>query len=652
MPWWLKNNLRMIQNNIRDIDVTMNIDKHIEWLKSFDVNVLQIGCGGITSHFPTELAYQYRNPYLKGDFFGEVLEKCHKSDIRVIARFDFSKTHESFYDNHKDWYVRKADGTEVRYHDTVSTCVNGEYQRNLSLNIISEVLKKYPVDGIFFNMFGYVKNDYSGNTIGICQCENCKKRFKEMYGETLPTKEDINDSIFQKYLEFKKLTVNDILSNIRTVVKNISPEIAISTYTTHGIDIVRNESNSALDRPLPFWIYNSSDNVSLIENTYEDKIVSNCAINAVDLPYRFMGVSKYLNQIRLYENIASGSGLDWCIIGNFEDYPDYANFETTKEIFRFHKKYEQYYGNFNHKTKTMLISNNVKGEVNSEFRGIFKMLKEEHLPFTVVDQHAFEDKLSELDDYDYIIFPNCLTVNNTVQKALLNTSARLVATGLSFEDDTNLLRKLFGVSLTEKITEVRGTYVAAEPQKVYTSFQDTQWVFLDQEYADMKLSNDSEGFLPLVSKSMYGPPERCYGHVKTNQPMVGVKAHKNAYFPWNIATLYYQYGYEEFKHILLETLHYLKPIHRDFTTNAPDMVEVFYNQNGENQYIVQLLNLCGFNGTTAFKPVLVKDIHIQLKNMFPKKIYELTKEGMVEQTLSQKIKVDELGLYKAFLIEV
>ena len=29
MAWWLKNNIRMIQNNIRDIDARMDIDKQI-----------------------------------------------------------------------------------------------------------------------------------------------------------------------------------------------------------------------------------------------------------------------------------------------------------------------------------------------------------------------------------------------------------------------------------------------------------------------------------------------------------------------------------------------------------------------------------------------------------------------------------------------
>ena len=48
----------------------------------------------------------------------------------------------------------------------------------------------------------------------------------------------------------------------------------------------------------------------------------NCAINAVDIFYRFQGVSPELTKIRLYENMAAGSQLDFCIIGDFADYPE------------------------------------------------------------------------------------------------------------------------------------------------------------------------------------------------------------------------------------------------------------------------------------------------------------------------------------------
>ncbi|MCM2677947.1 hypothetical protein [Alkalicoccobacillus plakortidis] len=118
------------------------------------------------------------------------------------------------------------------------------------------------------------------------------------------------------------------MDRIHELVKRINPHIAISTYNDHKVDIVRNESNTKLTRPHPVWLYSSSENVKSVEDTWEDKLISNCCINAVDLQYRFMGVSKEEVSIRLYESIASGSGLDFCIIGVFDGYSDRRNFPS------------------------------------------------------------------------------------------------------------------------------------------------------------------------------------------------------------------------------------------------------------------------------------------------------------------------------------
>lgn len=169
MSWWIENNIRMIQNNLRDIDVLMDIEEYTETLLEFNANTCMAGCGGITSNYPTELSFQYRNPYMKGDFMGELIRKCHEKGIRLIARFDFSKTHESIYEGNKEWYTKSIQGNPIKYHDTVATCVNGWYQQEGSLQILQEVIERYPVDGVFFNMFGYQTKDYSDNYTGICQ---------------------------------------------------------------------------------------------------------------------------------------------------------------------------------------------------------------------------------------------------------------------------------------------------------------------------------------------------------------------------------------------------------------------------------------------------------------------------------------------------
>ena len=656
MAWWLKNNIRMIQNNIRDIDAKMNIDHQIAWLKSFGANTLQIGCGGITAFHPTKLDFQWENPYMEGDFFGEILNKCHENGIRVIARFDFSKTHEKFYEEHPEWYFKGLDGNPVRYHDTVATCVNGPYQRERSLDIIREVMEQYPVDGIFFNMFGYVTYDYSGNYVGICQCENCKKKFREMYGEELPVKEDIEDPVFLKYVNFKKKTADEMLMKIHNLARSINPDCAVSTYATTGVDIVRNESNSAVDRPLPFWIYNSSDNVGEIEGSFSDKICSNCCINAVDLPYRFMGVSNQLNQIRLYGNLASGGILDWCIIGNFDDYPDRENFDSVRKIFHHHKQYEQYYGHFNPKTKIMLVKEGSRKSLCAEYRGIFRMLKEAHLQFTIVEVDSLKDKLKELDEYTYIILPDVHTLSTEMMDALVETKAAVVGTGLTMEESAPCLEQLFGIGVSEKITDVRGTYLKTEPKQIFPDFAEAEkeWVFLDGPYRKMKLLPGAEGYLPLVEKAMFGPPERCFGHKETDSCMMSIYGEKNIYIPWSIGTLYYKLGYDEFKKLLFDIMAAAGTLPYSFETTAPEMVEMFLAECAPETYMLQMINLTGYNGMTFFESHEIKNIKVKFKEITPVLVEELTEQGLkaTEYQDGMTFNLEKGELYKAFLIHV
>ncbi|MHC4088431.1 MAG: hypothetical protein ACYSWZ_22375, partial [Planctomycetota bacterium] len=64
--WWLKPQ-RMLQTNLREIDATMDIDRYMRDVKDYRANVVLFNVGGIVANYPTELKYQYRNPFMKGD---------------------------------------------------------------------------------------------------------------------------------------------------------------------------------------------------------------------------------------------------------------------------------------------------------------------------------------------------------------------------------------------------------------------------------------------------------------------------------------------------------------------------------------------------------------------------------------------------------
>ncbi|MCL2479732.1 MAG: family 10 glycosylhydrolase, partial [Treponema sp.] len=252
MPWWEQNNLRLIQTNLRAKDAAMNRQSLMAKLKELSCNVLLLNTGGVTAFYPTALDFHYRSPWLgDGDLTGDMVKLCHDNGLRFMARFDFSKIHESVYVKHPEWAYHSLKGEIINYNGMVHACINSEYQRKCSLAILDEVTERYRIDGVFFNMFGYTTRDYSNNYHGICQCENCKALFRERYGQNLPTTEDPENPVYKQYQSFKAETVRELLDNIHGLIKGKSSELAISTYTDYKVDIIKKESNTEIHRPLP-----------------------------------------------------------------------------------------------------------------------------------------------------------------------------------------------------------------------------------------------------------------------------------------------------------------------------------------------------------------------------------------------------------------
>ena len=337
MGWWSNNNMRLIQNNMTDLNAAMDVERWLDELKSFHCTVALVGVGGITSFYPTKLEYQVISPYLPEgrDLIREILDKCHAAGIRVMGRFDFGRTNEKFYSAHPDWYYHASDGRLLRCADTVTTCVTGWYQQEYSQKIVREALERYPdLDGVFFNAFGFSGWDYHGNNLGLCHCENCRKQFRAFSGMELPV--GPNDPAMPLYGQFQRKIVSQALKGMQQMIRSINPNICLSTYSPDGVDIIKNESNSGVGRPLPFPLMNSSYNIAAARHVWPEQLLGNCVINATDLRWRYAGVSPELTQIRLYENIAAGGYLDFCINGVFADYPDRSSLEAAKEVFRHH----------------------------------------------------------------------------------------------------------------------------------------------------------------------------------------------------------------------------------------------------------------------------------------------------------------------------
>lgn len=563
--------------------------------------------GGISAFYPTRLEFQRTSPWLEDrDLLGEIIEKCHREGIRVIARFDFSKTHQSFFRRHPEWYYRSEDGRAVPYNDTVATCVCGEYQQERALEIIGEVLQGYPVDGIFFNMFGFITWDYSGNYYGPCHCDCCKKRFAEFSGgKELPKTEDPGEPDFREYREFQEQVVEELLGRVHRLVRSYGDDIAVCTYHHSDVDIIRDESNSAVDRPLPFWLYNSSSNVAKVRSSWDNKIISNCVINAADLFYRFSAVPPALTRLRLYENMAEGSGLDFCIIGVFEGYPDQDSVSAAKEVFRYHAEHQEVYGRLDSLAKLAVLLPLSRRE-SPAYRGVFRALKELHLPFDCILDARAAAEPSLLERYTTVLVPELGEVLPEALAAAESASKKLVLLG-SGEMDGEMQKRL-GLCRTGEITENRSAYLQVEPSNGLEPLEGRGWILLDGSFARY---TGWPGTLPRVERAWFGPPERCFGHRLTEDRGLLRSPGGHALLPWDLGGLYHRLGYSEYREMLGLVLSEVSPETLQIGGNLPPQVEAFWDRSGDG-FLLQLLNLTGHHGVTVEEPVSLSGLWAEL----------------------------------------
>lgn len=661
MEWWKRNNLRLIQTNLRATDAAADRSALIEQLKELSANVLLLNTGGLVAFYPTSLDFHYRSPFLgDGDLVGDMVELCHRNGIRFMARFDLSKIHESIYRAHPEWAYRSKTGEAINYNGMVHTCINSAYQRERSLDILKEAIDRYPVDGVFFNMFGYTTRDYSNRYHGICRCESCRKAFQERYGMELPEEENPEDPIFQKYNRFKADTVQEVLDSIRALIKGKSPDIAISTYTDYAVDIIKKESNTEIHRPYPVWEYSASENIQSVEGSWDDKIISNVCINAVGIDYRFMGVPKAQVALRLRQALAAGSGFDFCIIGVFADYPDRKSLSVVGDLYRFHQKNERYFGNFTNASDVLLIKGgpNPTELQSNEYLGLFRMLKESHVQFRVVEQTAFSVRHAE--GAQAIVCPD-LIPDERLLAALEAAGKPVVWTGTSWRAraDGRFLA-FFSVAECGATSDKRWGYLLNTPKSLFPHLKDTDWTMLDGPSVSLAGKDGCGHALEELSAGRFGPPELCGGNLPTGRHALLVDGKRRTMlFAFHPGGLYKRYGYDEHKHLVMDALlrdGWVRPV---LTVDAPEYVEVYYGAYADScvaRYTVQLINLTGFNGSSFHEPCPVRSIGIRIvwsDSAPPTRVRSLVSESEVPFSFDGShlaFSVGELAEYEAIVI--
>ena len=475
-------------DQLRETDANLDVARLMSQLTDMRANVLHFGMGGITAFYPTKVPFHYASPHMPAgrDLFGEVVKEAHARKIRVVGRYDLSKTRKEVYDAHPEWFFRKANGEPVVYNGLYSTCINGGYYRDQAMKILAEGLERYEVDGLFFNMFGNQSRDYSGVFVGHCHCDACQTKYKSLYGKSIPAEPD------EQYRQFMFNSSREVAADIGKLIRAKRPNAGYFNYIQEYTDGIMSESNTAVARPLPLWPYASSDNVNRARNSEPSKMSINLNMQAFDFSWRFATVPAPEIALRFWQNVAHGGAAAFAVNGTL-DLQDRQALETAKPIYRWLAENEQFYAGEQSVARVLLLGGSARTGTYSQaaYRGAFRMLTEQHIPFAVSDNMDWLGKR----DFDLVIATDWAPPE--LQTYVQNGGRALIISSRAPE---------FEVAKVVKTWPKMLGYMRVRNHELFPALSQTNLVMVDGEYTEIE--GGESPALTLVPPSMFGPPEK------------------------------------------------------------------------------------------------------------------------------------------------
>ena len=591
--WWLDEPIRFLQTNLSETDSTVDPRALVAAVAEFPANTFLINMGGIVAQYPTKVPLHYASAFLPPgrDLFGEVLREAHARRIRVVGRFDLSKTQKPVFDAHPEWFFKRSNGEPAIYNGLYSTCINADYYRQHAMTILAEALDRYEVDGLFFNMFGNPSADYSGHPMGPCQCDACQARYRARYGRPVPAAADAD------YRAFMADSSREVAAGIAELIHRKRPNAAFLTYIKDHTDGIMSESNTAVGRALPRWPYSASDNVNRALGSEPGKIPINLAMSFVDFPWRYAHVPQAELQLRLYQNMANGGPPAFAMVGPMNQL-DRHGLIAARPVFQWHAQHEDLYVGQKNAARVLLLA----GGESASYRGFFRLLSEQHIPFVVSENlRSIEE---EPRRFDLVIAPG--RPPRGLERYVADGGRLLVA-------GTAPPELPIGGGSGRRIT-TQG-YWRVHDHALLPSLKDTSLLFLDGEYVE--LAPLDRPVLTLIPTAMFGPPEKVWGDkVETTTPGLVLADHgkgRFAYIPWDVGSLYYRHSSQGHAGLMADVIDRLLPNGRQLKSNAHPLVEMtVMDQPARKRTLVHLVNATGHSDTAYFPPVEMRDIRIEL----------------------------------------
>jgi hypothetical protein len=156
------------------------------------------------TYYPTDLPRCYRHPKMVGDPLGDVVHACTRRGLVTLAYISFG------IDGHGTrlnplWARCNAELVpSYSQHHFIHTCPYTPYTQESVLPQIDEVLRRYPVSGLYFDTMG---------ALSPCYCSFCLREFRGQFGFDPPRRSaDLHWSEFGQWRRRRGMALLGMIS--------------------------------------------------------------------------------------------------------------------------------------------------------------------------------------------------------------------------------------------------------------------------------------------------------------------------------------------------------------------------------------------------------------------------------------------------------
>ncbi|MEP7322924.1 MAG: alpha-amylase family protein, partial [Saprospiraceae bacterium] len=617
---------RILQTVLRQPDAeNYNVDSLVKYMKKTYSNTLVVNGGGIVDYFQNNLTMANINPYLgKRDLLAEIVEGCHRANIKVIARVDFRGVDKNRYGQHPDWFAKDEQGGPVILNYTqpelYAPCYNSYYRNEHAVEFISLLMDKYKLDGIWHN---------SVNFHQTCYCDRCQAKYTKDIGLKIPVRAS-STTDWERYYQWNNTVAEEHLSLMQGTVKKYGEDkaYAAEVFDLYAVEQQKHTGISLYSaaRFFDFLVIVSfiTENKAQVEfkdfnypaaiikfiKTLEPQKSPVILFGGNGTEHRYIYDSPLEIRTWMWEIAAAAGGYWNCYFnGSYPaQAPDARNAYINTDAYKFILDHQDIIRTQYQVTDIGILYSKPSAEQTGDARfagslkGILRLLSENHYQYGfVVDRNL---DMEQLKKFKVLLLPNVTVLSDTQIKTIKDWVAvggKIISTyQTSLYNESGLELQNFGLSEVFGVDYLNG--------KVNTEIDCYQKIIKRNELVKgMELTNLLHnggqtlltraqanasvvtGYLPKIINQ---PPENAYPeNWDSPNPILVMNTYgqgESIYFANEIDKLNYAPGHPDYDQLLKNSIDYLIYGNKILKTNAPASVHVYLNQSVENSHSYQL----------------------------------------------------------------